>query len=76
MQALSQADTIGGGEGIDTEFEPDMLLEDGDIIGGAGWTVQAIHTPGHLSNHMCFAWQDALFTGDHVMGWASSLVSP
>lgn len=65
-------------EGADTEFVPDVALRDGDIVEGAGWTLRAIHTPGHCSNHMCYelAEENALFSGDHVMGWATSVVGP
>jgi len=73
MAALAGA---GGGEGLDLAFRPDRLLADGDRIAGPGWELEALHTPGHLGGHLCFAWQDRLFTGDHVMGWAPSLVSP
>lgn len=66
----------GGGEGIDTAFQPDHCLKDGETIHGPDWSLQALWTPGHMANHLCFAWDDTLFTGDHVMGWASSLVSP
>ena len=65
-----------GGEGIDAAFKPDRILQDGEVIEGQDWSLTALWTPGHIGNHLCFAWQDALFTGDHVMGWASSLVSP
>ncbi len=65
-------------EGIDKDFAPDTLLKDGDMIKGNGWTIEAIHTPGHLSNHICFAYPEkqALFTGDHVMGWSTTIISP
>lgn len=65
-------------EGGDTDFVPDVKLEDGDVILGNGWTVDAIHTPGHLSNHVCFGLREenTLFTGDHVMGWSTTVVSP
>lgn len=76
MARLAESGEIGGGEGIDHDFVPDRRLADGERIEGDGWTVEAIWTPGHISNHLCFAWNDALFTGDHVMGWASSLISP
>ena len=52
------------------------VLRPGDVVTGADWTLRAIHTPGHFGNHLCFAWGDPVFSGDHVMGWASSLVSP
>lgn len=65
-------------EGADHAFQPDFTLSDGDRITGKGWTLEAIWTPGHTSNHMCFALdaERALFTGDHIMGWSSSIISP
>ncbi|MEP4337221.1 MAG: MBL fold metallo-hydrolase, partial [Roseobacter sp.] len=76
MDAFVKAGMSGGSEGIDHAFAPDTILSDGDEIGGDGWTLDVIHTPGHLGNHISLAWKDACLTGDHVMGWASSLVSP
>lgn len=76
MERLAQDGKVGGGEGVDRTFSPDECLEDGTTISGPSWTMEALHTPGHMSNHMCFAWQDSLFSGDHVMGWASTIVSP
>jgi glyoxylase-like metal-dependent hydrolase (beta-lactamase superfamily II) len=65
-------------EGGDMDFTPDHLVKHGDIIQGGDWTVECVYTPGHTSNHMCFALQEqkALFTGDHVMGWSTSIISP
>jgi glyoxylase-like metal-dependent hydrolase (beta-lactamase superfamily II) len=69
-------------EGPDTEFRPEVTVADGDLIeGGAeggGWTIEVVHTPGHTSNHVCYALREekVLFTGDHVMGWATSVISP
>ncbi len=65
-------------EGGDRAFIPDVTIGDGDVIAGAGWTVEAVHTPGHTSNHLCFALSEAdvLFSGDHVMGWSTTVVSP
>jgi len=65
-------------EGGDMEFAPDRQLQHGDAVEGAGWTLEAVHTPGHTSNHLCFALSEekALFTGDHVMGWSTSVISP
>jgi glyoxylase-like metal-dependent hydrolase (beta-lactamase superfamily II) len=59
-------------------FTPDIPLEGGEVIGGAGWTMQALHTPGHTSNHICFALREenALFSGDHIMGWSTTVVTP
>ena len=65
-------------EGGDYEFVPDHVIKDGAVIEGKGWTFEAIHTPGHTSNHICFALREenAIFTGDHVMGWSTSVISP
>ncbi len=76
MQQLADQGLAGGGEGIDAAFIPDIVVADGEQINGADWSLTAIHTPGHIGNHICLTWGDAIFTGDHVMGWASSLVSP
>lgn len=76
MARLAARGLTGGGEGVDAGFAPDMVLADGDRIEGAGWTLDVLHTPGHMGNHVCLCWGDAVFTGDHVMGWASSMVSP
>lgn len=76
MQTLAAGAVVGGGEGVDTEFQPDKTLAHGDTVTGEDWTLRAIHTPGHIGNHLSFAWRDRSFVGDHVMGWASSLVSP
>lgn len=63
---------------FDTSYAPTRVLVDGDRLSGAGWTLEAVATPGHTSNHLCFALieEDALFTGDHVMGWSTTVVSP
>lgn len=65
-------------EGGDYDFAPDYRLADGDFVEGDGWTLSAVHTPGHTSNHLCFgfAQEKALFCGDHVMGWSTTVVSP
>jgi len=65
-------------EGGDQSFAPDIRLKDGDTIAGDGWTMEAVHTPGHTSNHLCFGLREekALFTGDHVMGWSTTVVTP
>ena len=70
-------------EGPDQDFDPDVTVGDGDTIQGStadggSWTIEVVHTPGHTSNHVCFALQEegVLFTGDHVMGWATSVISP
>ena len=65
-------------EAFDPTYAPDRVLEDGEAMTGSGWTLRAIHTPGHTSNHLCFALEESgvLFTGDHVMGWSTSVVIP
>ncbi len=67
-----------GEEGVDSGFRPDIVLADGDLVTGPDWTLEAVATPGHISNHMAFAlWEEnALFSGDHVMGWSTTVVSP
>jgi glyoxylase-like metal-dependent hydrolase (beta-lactamase superfamily II) len=64
--------------GGDTAFVPDQRLAHGDVIAGEGFTLEAIATPGHTANHMAFALKgtDVLFSGDHVMGWSTSIVAP
>jgi glyoxylase-like metal-dependent hydrolase (beta-lactamase superfamily II) len=63
---------------FDTSYAPDRVLADGERMAGPGWTLEAVATPGHTSNHLCFALVEsgALFTGDHVMGWSTTVVSP
>lgn len=65
-------------EGADYSYAPDEIIDDGAVIAGSNWRLEAVHTPGHLSNHLCFALpeQKALFTGDHMMGWATTVVAP
>ncbi|MBD3765047.1 MAG: MBL fold metallo-hydrolase [Rhodobacterales bacterium] len=76
MAALTRGLDLGGGEGIDETFAPDIPLRDGEAVQGPDWRITAIHTPGHLPGHLCLAWDGWLFSGDHAMGWATSLVSP
>jgi len=65
-------------EGGDWDFAPDVRVRDGDSIAGKGWRFEAVHTPGHTSNHLCFALPESgvLFSGDHVMGWSTSVIAP
>jgi glyoxylase-like metal-dependent hydrolase (beta-lactamase superfamily II) len=65
-------------EPFDLAFDPDDRADDGDVIEGDGWTLQAVHTPGHLPNHLCYALREenALFSGDHIMGWSTTVVAP
>ncbi|MES2443869.1 MAG: MBL fold metallo-hydrolase [Pseudomonadota bacterium] len=63
---------------FDGDYAPDRVLTDGETLAGSGWTLEAVATPGHTSNHLCFALREngALFTGDHVMGWSTTVVAP
>ena len=63
---------------FDRDYAPDHVMQDGEVVTGEGWTLEAVATPGHTSNHLCFALREtkALFTGDHVMKWSTSVVSP
>jgi glyoxylase-like metal-dependent hydrolase (beta-lactamase superfamily II) len=63
---------------FDREYRPDRILADGEQVFGQGWTLTAVATPGHTSNHLCYALEEsgALFSGDHVMGWSTSIVVP
>ena len=63
---------------FDADYVPDRILADGESVAGDGWTLTAIATPGHTSNHLAFALPEAkaLFSGDHVMGWSTTIVSP
>lgn len=65
-------------EGFDTTYAPARVLADGEAVSGDGWTLEAVHTPGHTSNHLCFALAEekALFSGDHVMGWSTTVIIP
>ena len=65
-------------ESFDSGYAPDRVLADGDLVRGDGWTLEAVATPGHTSNHLCYALREtgALFTGDHVMKWSTSVVVP
>ncbi|MBI1188371.1 MAG: MBL fold metallo-hydrolase, partial [Alphaproteobacteria bacterium] len=65
-------------EDEDEGFHPDHALRDGEAIEGDGWTIKALFTPGHTSNHVCYALteENALFSGDHIMGWSTTVVSP
>lgn len=61
---------------FDFDYAPDRVLKDGDTLEGEGWRLAAVATPGHTSNHLCFAFGDILFTGDHVMGWSTTVIAP
>lgn len=76
MQALAASGLAGGGEGLDHAFAPDVRLAHGAVLEGPGWRIEALATPGHMATHLAFDAGTALFSGDHVMGWATTLVSP
>lgn len=71
-------DSVKIEEGGDRDFVPDVTVRNGDVIAGNGFTFDCVYTPGHTSNHMCYGLREeaALFTGDHVMGWSTTVVAP
>jgi glyoxylase-like metal-dependent hydrolase (beta-lactamase superfamily II) len=82
-RAVAPGQTImspSGSEHVDQDFRPDVALAHGDRLEGEGWAVTAVHTPGHAPDHLCFALEGSgegmLFSGDHVMGWNTSVVAP
>lgn len=76
MEALAASGLMGGGEGLDMDFAPDIRILGGASLDLAGLKIEVIATPGHLPGHLSFGFGDTVFTGDHVMGWATTLVSP
>lgn len=84
MQRLAAEGSLHGGEGVDAGFRPDVTLADGDTVEGPDWSLIALHTPGHMGNHLSFvlpgnssaAEDPRIFCGDLVMGWATTLISP
>jgi len=77
---LRSTETLGpGGRSFaDGHFAPDIALRDGNVLSGEGWEMTALHTPGHAPDHLCFDFAPAraLFSGDHVMGWNTSVIAP
>lgn len=67
---------ILGWQAVDAPFQPDIALEDGQILQGPDWRLEVIHTPGHTDDHLCFGFRDVCLTADHVMGWSSSVLIP
>ncbi len=65
-----------GGEGLDLSFRPSHLLAEGDCLTSPEWELAVLHTPGHLGSHICLSLGDTLISGDHVMGWSTTIVSP
>ena len=74
----SDSDELRLEAGDDRRFAPDVDVKDGDRFAGAGWTVEAVFTPGHTANHMAYALteENALFSGDHIMGWSTTVIGP
>lgn len=76
VMARLAAEGLTSGEGADPDFVPDRHLKDGEVLDLVGMRIEALHLPGHMGCHMGFALGDVLLSGDHVMGWSTSLVSP
>ncbi len=76
MQSLAAQGFPTGGEGFDLNFIPDRFVTHGQSLTIGGLKIEALHTPGHTGCHLAFAQGDRLFSGDHVMGWSTTLVSP
>jgi glyoxylase-like metal-dependent hydrolase (beta-lactamase superfamily II) len=70
--------SASGSEYVDQDFVPDVRLDHGDRLAGEGWSLTALHTPGHAPDHLCFELEGTglLFSGDHVMGWNTSVIAP
>lgn len=75
---LSPALLAASDEDIDTDFSPDRILKGGEILGEGEWKIQALHTPGHFPNHLCYLLpeKNIMFSGDHVMGWSTTVIVP
>lgn len=76
MERLAATGLVAGGEGVDAAFRPDIALRHGDLLQSADWAIEALHTPGHMGGHLSFRLGDAIFCGDLVMGWSTTLISP
>lgn len=76
MERLAATGLAGGGEGVDAAFAPDICLAHGEGLRLGAAEIVALHTPGHFGNHLSFRLGDAVFSGDLVMGWSSTLISP
>jgi glyoxylase-like metal-dependent hydrolase (beta-lactamase superfamily II) len=75
---VSPGPSPSGKEFVNWDFVPDRVLADGDAVAGSDWRLEAIHTPGHAPDHLCFALtgRRILFTGDHVMAWNTTVIAP
>lgn len=76
MERLAASGLVAGGEGIDAAFQPDIVLRHGEVLQSSDWRIEALHTPGHIGSHLSFRLGDAIFCGDLVMGWSTTLISP
>ena len=76
MARLAAAGLAGGGEGVDAAFAPDRRIGEDDVVQAGGRDIGVLHTPGHFAGHISFRLGDDVLTGDTVMGWSTSLVSP
>ncbi|MCY4461369.1 MAG: MBL fold metallo-hydrolase [Albidovulum sp.] len=78
LSEIAEISELGGRDNVDTDFMPDIEIRSGSLVNGDGWTVEAIWTPGHFGSHLCYAWHegDSVFSGDVLMGWATTLISP
>ena len=76
MKKICKMGLVSESFGIDMDFVPDYFLQDKEKIISSEWEIVVHHTPGHLCNHVCYQYIDTLFTGDHVMEWSTSVISP
>ncbi|KAA9009938.1 MBL fold metallo-hydrolase [Histidinibacterium aquaticum] len=76
MSRLAAEGLSGGGEGVIAGFVPDRVLADGEGLEGDGWRLEVLRTPGHMGHHICLLCPEYGLSGDHVMGWASTMISP
>ena len=78
LKVIDDSDDQQFEEEFDRGFAPTVEVSDGDVIEGDGWTLECLHTPGHMSNHICYRLTEerALFSGDHVMGWSTTVIIP
>lgn len=76
MERLAALGEAAGGEGVDRSFDPQSRVTDGEVIAGSDWMLEVMHIPGHFAGHLAFVFGDVVLTGDHVLGWTSTIISP
>ena len=76
MQDLAATSDIGGGEGVDAGFVPDQMVAHKDALPLGADQISILHTPGHFGNHISIGYRGHLFSGDLIMGWSTTLISP